>query len=65
MPFSSKAQWRKFGELLEQGKISQETFDEWSHGVDYDSLPERVSPNKQPEAAPAPGGFTRIRARKR
>ena len=29
MPFKSESQHRKFRILLEQGKISQETFDKW------------------------------------
>ena len=30
MPFKSQAQRRKFAELLVQGKISNETFEEWN-----------------------------------
>jgi hypothetical protein len=43
MPFQSKAQVRKFGELLKQGRITQATFDEWAKGVDIGSLPEHKS----------------------
>lgn len=32
MPFKSKAQRRKFAQLLVEGKISNETFEEWNHG---------------------------------
>lgn len=40
MPFVSQEQWRKFGELLNQGKISQSTFDEWAHSSPpFASLP--------------------------
>jgi hypothetical protein len=30
MPFKSKAQRRKFAELLMKGEISAETFEEWN-----------------------------------
>lgn len=30
MPFKSKAQRRKFAELLVKGEISEETFEEWN-----------------------------------
>ena len=42
MPIKSKAQRRKFAELLVKGKISPETFEEWNRGVGKADLPERV-----------------------
>lgn len=42
MPFKSKAQRRKFGEMVKQGKISQETFNEWNAATGKEKLPERV-----------------------
>ena len=42
MPFKSKAQRRKFAELLVQGKISPETFEEWNRETERAELPERV-----------------------
>ena len=42
MPFKSKAQRRKFAELLVQGKISNETFEEWNRETGSQKLPERV-----------------------
>ena len=42
MPFKSKAQRRKFAELLVQGKISNETFEEWNRDTGGRKLPERV-----------------------
>lgn len=43
MPFKSKAQRRKFGALVEQGKISPDTFKEWnSETPKSKSLPERI-----------------------
>jgi hypothetical protein len=42
MPFKSKAQRRKFAQLLVVGKISNETFEEWNRETGAKKLPERV-----------------------
>jgi macrodomain Ter protein organizer (MatP/YcbG family) len=42
MPFKSKAQRRKFAELLVEGKIKPETFEEWNRATGSRELPERV-----------------------
>jgi hypothetical protein len=42
MPFKSKAQRRKFAELLVKGEISPETYEEWNRETGRASLPERV-----------------------
>ena len=42
MPFKSKAQRRKFAELLVKGDISPETFEEWNRETGGRELPERV-----------------------
>jgi hypothetical protein len=42
MPFKSKAQRRKFAELLVKGEISPETFEEWNRETGNARLPERV-----------------------
>lgn len=42
MPFKSKAQRRKFAELLVKGEISPETFEEWSRETGSARLPERA-----------------------
>ena len=42
MPFKSKAQRRKFAELLVKGEISPETFEEWNRETGGQELPERV-----------------------
>ena len=42
MPFKSKAQRRKFAELLVEGKISPETYEEWNRETGRALLPERV-----------------------
>jgi hypothetical protein len=47
MPIKSKAQRRKFAELLVQGKISPETFEEWNRGAGSAELPERLHPKKR------------------
>lgn len=41
MPFKSKAQIRKFGELVKQGKMKQSKMDEW--------LKETKSPHRLPD----------------
>jgi hypothetical protein len=47
MPFKSKAQRRKFAELLMAGKISNETFEEWNRETGGKKLPERVKPKRK------------------
>ena len=42
MPFKSKAQRRKFAELLVTGKITPETYEEWNRETGGQELPERV-----------------------
>jgi hypothetical protein len=44
MPIKSKAQRRKFAELLVKGKISPETFEEWNRAAGKAELPERLGP---------------------
>jgi hypothetical protein len=44
MPIKSKAQRRKFAELLVEGKISPETFEEWNRQAGKRELPERLHP---------------------
>ena len=44
MPFKSKAQRRKFAELLVKGEISEETYEEWNRETGRAKLPERISP---------------------
>jgi hypothetical protein len=45
MPFKSKAQRRKFAQLLVDGKISNQTFEEWNRETGAKKLPERVVPS--------------------
>jgi hypothetical protein len=42
VPIKSKAQRRKFAELLVEGKISAETFEKWNREAGKAELPERV-----------------------
>ncbi|HZA01729.1 MAG TPA: hypothetical protein VE665_05560 [Hyphomicrobiaceae bacterium] len=44
MPFKSKAQRRKFAELLIEGKITNEQYEEWNRSTGKKELPERVHP---------------------
>jgi hypothetical protein len=47
MPFKSKAQRRKFAELLVKGEISPETYEEWNRETGGKILPERVKKKKK------------------
>ena len=46
MPFKSQAQRRKFAQLLVDGKISPQTFEEWNRETGGTRLPERVGKAK-------------------
>jgi hypothetical protein len=52
MPFKSKAQRRKFAQLLVDGKISDQTYEEWNRSTGKKELPERVKPKPKKKAAP-------------
>jgi len=51
MPFKSKAQRRKFAELLVAGKISPETYEEWNRETGRKILPERVKKKAKKKSA--------------
>jgi hypothetical protein len=51
MPFKSKAQRRKFAELLVKGEISPETYEEWNRETGGKILPERVKKKAKKKAA--------------
>jgi hypothetical protein len=60
MPFKSKAQRRKFAELLMKGEISDETFEEWNRETGGAKLPEyagskttRGAKSKQKKSRPS------------
>jgi len=42
MPFKSKAQRRKFAQLLVDGKITDEQYEEWNRSTGRKELPERL-----------------------
>jgi len=46
MPFKSKAQRRKFAQLLVEGKIKDETYEEWNRSTGRKELLERIHPKK-------------------
>lgn len=50
MPFKSKAQRRKFAELLVKGEISPETYEEWNRETGGKLLPERVKKKAKKKA---------------
>lgn len=52
MPFKSQAQRRKFAQLLVEGKISNQTFEEWNRETGSAKLPERVTPKARPKSRP-------------
>ena len=52
MPFKSQAQRRKFAQLLVDGKISNETFEEWNRETGGKKLPERVKPKAGAKSGP-------------
>ena len=47
MPFKSKAQRRKFAELLVAGKISEGAYERWNRETGSKKLVERVHPEKK------------------
>jgi hypothetical protein len=77
MPFKSKAQRRKFAQLLVEGKITPEVYEEWNRETGRSTLPERVkktaAPRKKrkttrPRRAPAtkrPGASGRKRSKRK
>jgi hypothetical protein len=65
MPFKSRAQRRKFAELLVKGEISPETFEEWNRETGSAKLPERVgtSQSRKKKAKSKTGTKARRKAR--
>ena len=49
MPFKSKAQRRKFAELLVEGKITDDQYEEWNRSTGKKVLPERLHPKASPK----------------
>ena len=68
MPFKSKAQRRKFAELLVKGEITPETFEEWNRETGGAKLPERVQPKpkrKRAKSKPNKKGKKRVASKKK
>ena len=63
MPFKSKAQRRKFAELLVAGKISDQTFEEWNRSTGTARLPERVKPKAKAKSKSKSKAVTKRKAR--
>ena len=59
MPFKSKAQRRKFAELLVKGEISPETYEEWNRETGSKKLPDHVKPKKRTRPKKPATGKTR------
>ncbi len=49
MPFKSQAQRRKFAQLLVEGKISNETYEEWNRETGSKKLPDHVKRKAAPK----------------
>ena len=64
MPFKSQAQRRKFAQLLVEGKISNETFEEWNRETGSKKLPERVGSKSKRARATRSAGKRRAAKRK-
>ena len=64
MPFKSQAQRRKFAQHLIEGKISNQTFEEWNRETGAVKLPERVKPEthaKSGKAKSKPRGYRKVK----
>ena len=64
MPFKSQAQRRKFAQLLVEGKISAQTFEEWNRETGSRRLPDHVKPKaKSTRKRATSSGLTRKRSK--
>ena len=62
MPFKSKAQRRKFAELLVKGEITPEAYERWNKETGRTALPERVKPKRKRSPRKSKRGGTRKNA---
>jgi hypothetical protein len=60
MPFKSQAQRRKFAQLLVEGKISNDTFEEWNRETGSRKLPEHVATTAKSRGKKRSAGRTRL-----
>ena len=65
MPFESQAQRRKFAQLLVEGKISNETFEEWNRETGGKKLPERAARESSARKKPETKRRTRTASKRR
>ena len=65
MPFKSKAQRRKFAQLLVEGKIKPETFEEGNRETGGKALPEKVGSGKKSSRKTKSKAAARKSARKK
>jgi hypothetical protein len=65
MPIKSKAQRRKFAELLVEGEITPETFEAWNRGAGSKELPERLHPERKPKRKAAKRAARKKTARRK
>lgn len=65
VPFKSKAQRRKFAELLVAGEISADTFEEWNRETGRKNLPERVTRKTTPKTTRKTRKATKRKAAKK
>jgi hypothetical protein len=64
MPFKSKAQRRKFAELLVKGEITEEAYERWNQETGRAELPERVGAKKRKTTRTRKTGGQAKRAKK-
>ena len=65
MPFKSQAQRRKFAQLLVEGKISNETYEEWNRETGGRKLPERAKPKTRTKTKRRKKAAAKPRAKRR
>ena len=65
MPFKSKAQRRKFAQLLVEGKITPQVYEEWNRETGGAQLPERVHKRKKTTRKKTTKRTSRMAARKK
>jgi hypothetical protein len=53
MPFKSKAQRRKFAQLLVEGEITPEVYEEWNRETGSAQLPDRVKKKARRKPSPS------------
>ena len=64
MPFKSKAQRRKFAQLLVEGKITDDQYEEWNRSTGKKVLPERLQPKASAKKTRSPKTTAKKRANK-